>query len=238
VALELNHGCDTAWPRRTLASLRTELLTRAGFAAQLVAGIEPEAEYTLAGYFLREAQELLYQRYDIFRVKRWFSWSLLTGVRHYDFTGNDDACDKLLNPNRIRWVGISQGDETWRELVQGIDPRGYGDGRDSIPQFYEIGQGFEVWPAPSDDTWTLRVQGDFGLEPFEADDDQTTVDPRAVFLLALANYKADKGQADAGNYMGQMQTYVGDLQAAAHGTRRYIPGTAVARNAVRPVLVE
>jgi hypothetical protein len=237
MALVLNHGCDTAWPRETLAALRVKVMVRLGYAAQVASGLVVPGINELVDSFLVEAQELLYQRYDIFRIRRWFTFDLVTGVRHYDFDGNSDACTKRLDPNRIEWVGISQGDETWRELICGIEPTDFGDGRDSIPYRYEIGQGIEVWPAPSDDTWKLRIRGDFGLMPFVEDDDQTTVDPRAVFLMALANAKAHDGQPDAANYMGQLQTYVGDLVSATHATRRYFPGSSPAKNAVRPVLV-
>lgn len=235
--LVLNHDCDTPWPRKTLGQLRREVMVRLGYAAQIDSGLEVPGIDSLVNSFLIEAQEMLYQRYDIFRIRRWFTFDLVPGVRHYDFDGNADACTKRLDPHRIEWVGVSQGDETWRELLCGIDPTDYGAGREGIPYRYEIGQGIEIWPAPSDSDWKLRIRGDFGLMPFAVDDDQTTVDPRAVFLMALANAKAHDGQPDAGNYMGQLQTYVGDLVAATHGTRRYVAGSRQIKNAVRPVTV-
>jgi hypothetical protein len=238
VALVLNFDCDTPWPRKSLGQLRTEMLTRLGFAAQVASGLEVPGLEPMLNSFLQEAQELLFQRYSVFRIKRWFSFPLQNGVRHYEFGANAESCPLRLSPDRLYWVGISQGDEVWRELIKGIDPRDYGDGRDSIPARYEIRQGIEVWPAPSDDTWTLRVMGDIELQPFAQSTDLCTVDPRAIFLMALANAKAHLGQPDAGNYMGQLQTYVGDLQAASHATARYFPGSRSVKNAVRPVLVE
>jgi len=237
MALVLNFDCDTPWPRKTMAVLRAELMTRLGFAAQVASGLEVPGMDSLLTSFLQEAQELLFQRYSVFRIKRWFSFPLLNGVRHYEFDANSDTCPFKLAPDRLYWVGISQGDEIWRELIKGVDPRDYGAGRDSIPSCYEIRQGIEVWPAPNDDTWTLRVMGDIELQPFVESTDETTIDPRAIFLMALANVKAHMGQPDAGNYMGQLQTYVGDLQAATHATARYFPGSRGAKNAVRPLLV-
>ncbi|MFP3813924.1 hypothetical protein, partial [Bacillus sp. SIMBA_005] len=76
---------------------------------------------------------------------------------------------------------------------------------------YEIRQCIELLPAPSDATWLLRVKGQFGLLPLDNDSDKTSIDPEAIFLLALANAKAHYGQPDAGNYAQQLAAYVRDL---------------------------
>jgi len=133
-------------------------------------------------------------------------------------------CSKTLDPRMVSWVGISQDDNNWRPLQCGINPVRYSSIINAIPDSYEIRQCIEIWPAPPDDTWSLRIKGYFGLQQFENDNDVTTVDYRAVFLLALANAKAHYGQPDANNYASQLTTFMGDLVAGSHMTRRYIPG--------------
>jgi hypothetical protein len=133
-------------------------------------------------------------------------------------------CSKTLDPRMVTWVGISQDDNNWRPLQFGINPVRYSSIINAIPDSYEIRQCIEVWPGPPDNTWSLRIKGYFGLQQFENDNDATTVDYRAVFLLALANAKTHYGQPDANNYASQLTTFMGDLVAGSHMTRRYIPG--------------
>lgn len=229
-----NCECDDVYPRKTLLKMRTQLIMRLGFGTM----VWPPGVAELCDSFLQEAQELLYRRYDVFRMERWFAWVMQPGVRFYGLLGNLDACTKKFDPRKVTWVGISQGDDQWRTLICGINPINYGTDHDSIPQFYEIRQCVEVWPAPDDATWRLRVKGHFELGAFAADADVTTIDHQAIAMLALANAKAHYGQPDAGNYMQQLQVYIGDLTAGSHHTRRYVPGKREALNEVRPVIVQ
>lgn len=229
-----NCECDDAFPSATLLQLRTRLLARLGMAA-MPTGLPGMT--TMLNDFLQQAQELLFRRYSVFRGERFFTWDLAASTRFYDLPDNRDTCTKKLDPRKVTWVGISQGDDNWRPLVCGIDPTMYTGQGDGIPSHYEIRQCIEVWPAPADDTWQLRVKGYFGLLPFADDADTTTIDAEAVFLLALANAKAHYGQPDAGNYAQQLNTYIGDLVAGSHHTRRYIPGKRTVVNAVPPKMV-
>ena len=234
-AVSYNCECDDDYPRTTLAALRKRLLRRLGFSAQ--ANNPPPGMADLLDDFIRSAQELLFRRYSVFRRERFYTWNLVPGTRFYDLDANADACTKKLDPRMISWAGISQGDGSWRPLYCGIDPVMYTARGPGIPSHYEGRQCIELWPAPADDTWKLRIKGQFGLMPLEADDDETTVEEEAIFLLALANAKAHYGQPDAGNYASQLTSYVRDLLRGGHHTRRYIPGTSDPRNAVRPVPV-
>ena len=229
-----NCECDDDYPSSTLLQMRTRLLARLGMAA-MPTGLPGMTE--LLNDFLTQAQELLYRRYDVFRTERFFTWNMVAGTRFYDLLNNRDFCTKKLDPRKVTWVGISQDEENWRPLACGIDPTRYTSQGDAIPTHYEIRQCIEVWPAPSDATWMLRVKGHFGLLPFAADTDTTTIDPEAILLLALANAKAHYGQPDAGNYAQQLNTYIGDLVAGSHMTRRYIPGKRDLANAVPPRMV-
>jgi len=233
--ISYNCECDDDYPRTTLAEMRKRLLRRLGFAVQ--ANNPPPGMADLLDDFIHNAQEMLFRRYSVFRRERFYTWELIPGTRFYDLDANADACTKQLDPRMISWAGISQGDDSWRPLYCGIDPVMYTSRGPGIPSHYEIRQCIELWPAPVDATWKLRIKGQFGLMPLEADGDYTTVEPEAIFLLALANAKAHYGQADAGNYASQLTAYMRDLIRGSHHTRRYIPGTADPRNAVRPILV-
>ncbi len=230
-----NCECDDDYPRTTLGDMRKRLLRRLGFAAQ--ANNPPPGMADLLDDFIRQAQEMLFRRYSVFRRERWFTWDLIPGTRFYDLDANADECTKRLEPRMITWAGISQGDDSWRPLVCGIDPVMYSSRGPGIPSHYEIRQCIELWPAPSDATWKLRIKGQFGLLPLIAATDSTSIDPEAIFLLALANAKAHYGQPDAGNYASQLQAYVRDLVRGSHMTRRYFPGEASRINAVRPIPV-
>lgn len=237
-ATAYNCACDDDYPRTTLKQMRDRIATRLGFATQVAMGVLPPGMAELLDDFIRNAQEMLYRRYAVFRMERFYVWDMEPGVRFYDFDANADACPKRMDPRMVSWAGVSQGDLSWRPLVCGIDPVMYGSPGSGIPSHYEIRQCIEVWPAPVDDTWKLRIKGHFGLLPLEADSDETTIDPEAIFLQALANAKAHYGQPDAGNYAAQAAAYVRSLVAGSHHTRRYIPGSAMPPPAVRPVLRE
>lgn len=223
-AASYNCECDDDYPRTTLAQMRNRLATRLGFATQVAMGVLPPGMAPLLDDFIRNAQDMLYRRYSVFRMERFYVWDMQPGVRFYDFDANTDACPKHMDPRKVTWCGISQGDDSWRPLVCGINPTMYTSQGPGIPSHYEIRQCIEVWPAPSDDTWKLRAKGYFGLQPLVADTDETTIDPEAIFLFALANAKAHYGQPDANNYASMATAYVRDLVRGQHHTRRYVPG--------------
>lgn len=237
-AASYNCECDEGHPTVTLQDMRNRLARRLGFAVQVSMGALPPGMPELLDDFIRSAHDFMYHRYSVMRLRRMFTWDLAAGVRFYDVDGNVDDCPRVLNPDRLEWVGISQGDSSWQPLICGINPVLYGSAITGIPSHYEIRQCIEIWPAPADDSWKLRIKGDFGPSPVEADGDVLTVDPEAVFLHALANAKAHYGQADAGNYASQATAYVRSKVAGAHQTRRYIPGSCPQPPAVRPVLKE
>ena len=237
-AMTYNCECDDGQPTVTLEQMRNRLARRLGFSVQVSMGALPPGMPELLDDFIRSTHELMYQRYSVMRLRRMFTWDMVAGQRFYDIDGNRDDCPRILNPDKLEWVGISQGDSSWRPLACGINPVLYGSAATGIPSHYEIRQCIEVWPAPTDDTWQLRIKGDFGPTTLEADDDVLTVDPEAVFLQALANAKAHYGQADAANYASQATAYVRSRVAGSHQTRRYIPGSCVQPPAVRPLLKE
>lgn len=235
-----NCTCEDDWPQRTLSSLRTELLRRLGFSAQ--AANPPPGMAELLTSFLQDAQEQLYRRYDALRTERFYRWETTEGEKFYDIQSNDDAsgtgaCTKYLDPYKVRWVGMEDSNGAWWPLIKGIPPELYTITTNSRPTHYEIRQCIEIFPPPDDLGYTLRVKGHFGLEDFDEDDDTTTIDPHAVFLLALAQAKAHHGHPDASNYFAQSTNYIGSLVAGSHGTARYVPGSAKPMPVPRPVFL-
>lgn len=143
-------------------------------------------------------------------------------------------CPKKMNPRRIIWVGISRGDNIWQPLFEGIDPTEYSPKIQAIPRRYEIRQCIEIWPAPSDNTWQLRIKADMNLLPFEAPTDTTSIDPAAIFLHALMMMKAHYGKPDAQAVAGALQQYIGNLVADTRSEHRAWPGKGVIMNAIPP----
>lgn len=231
-----NCECDDPNPSRTLAELRTELMRRAGMSA--MTANPPPGMPELLNSFLQSSQRMLYRQYPVLRTERFFTWDMVQGTRFYDLDANRDACTKKLDARMLSWVGISDGCDEWRPLVCGIPPECYqAADQQGVPYRYEIRQCIEVWPAPDSDIYKLRIKGDFGLEPFEEDEDQCTIDDEAVFLHALARLKAHLGDPDARNYQQDAIDYVGYLTAGAHLTRRYVPGECPEPPLPKPIWV-
>jgi hypothetical protein len=123
---------------------------------------------------------------------------------------------------------------TWMPLVNGIKPTFYTSlSQQGLPAFYEIRQCLEIFPAPSSSGYSVAIKGHFGLQPFEADGDQTTIDSELVFLWALAN-ALDYYQKPSAAIWQQAQRYLGQLVAGTHGSRRYIPGKRLPPPAIQP----
>lgn len=223
VQCNYNCECDDASGNRTLKELRDDLARRLGYGAQV--DNLPPGMTDLLNSFLQGAQRALYRRYDVLRTERFYTWNMTAGTRYYDLADNRDTCTRKLDPRKITWAGVSQGCGDWTELRCGINPLLYSnEDMTGRPERYEIRQCIEVWPAPADESYQLRLKGHFGLDPFVADTDATTVDDELVFLLALANAKAHYGKPDANNYIQQLETMMLNLVAGAHNTRRYVPG--------------
>jgi len=81
----------------------------------------------------------------------------------------------------------------------------------------------EIWPEP-DQAYTIYLKGHFGLLPFVADTDVTTIESKLVFLMALANGKAHYGKGDAGTIFRQLEVVLKKYNGEDFGLKRYIPG--------------
>lgn len=234
----VNCACSDTTNNKTLLQLRTDLMARLGFGAQ--AANPPPGMASLLNGFLIEAQELLYHRpTGEFRTERFYSWPLTVNVRKYTLTANAEQtdpttpCTKALNPRQITWVGIER-DGIWSPLAHGIKPEQYSNAITGRPERYKIRQCIELWPTPEATAGNLVIKGNFELEAFAADADKTTINSRAVFLLALANAKAHYRQPDASNYVQQLEVLIDNLVAGSHATARYVPGARSAGSYVYP----
>jgi hypothetical protein len=224
-------------PRETLLELRTRLMRRLGFSAQ--AANPPPGMAALLDDFLTSAQRFLYRRFKSLHTERFYTWTMVPGTRYYDLAENEDACTKRIDEYQVTWVGMSDLNEAWYPLHKGIDPSRYTERETTrgYPDSYEIRQCVEVWPAPAD-AYKLRIKGHFGLEPFAADSDKTTIDSELVFLWALASASLHYGKADVARALfAEAQAYMGALVAGSHLTARYVPGAVEVPQLSQPVFL-
>lgn len=224
---DMNCDCDSTYPRSTLLEMYNRVLRRMGYGAQL-ARPPPGNKETVFDY-IRQAQHLAMADFDEIGHLRFFKWNMAVGQRFYAVDENDDECTKLLQHLTIQAVWIRRyGKEKGvysrlRRCVPVIPPEYYSGGiYNSTPMVYAVRQCIEVWPPPSEEM-ELIVLGNYRNLPLVVDGDFTTADPEAIFLRAVALYKADKGHPSAEIYMGQYNQYIGNVNADQHRDVRFIP---------------
>lgn len=229
----------TGYPTQTLAALRTRVLLGLGFATQ--AANPPPGMLALVNDKLLGSQNYLFRRYPALHTRRFFRWKLIPGQRFYSLSDNDEDIvgGFHMDPLKpIEWAGIQDTRNVWYPLIEGIPPQLYTMiTKPWRPARYSIRQAIEVYPAP-DQTYWLWMRGNFGLMPFTADDDITTIDSELIYLHALALAKAHYGQPDANNIESMANNYRKELVAGTHTTAHYIPGTVAVPPAVRPTLIQ
>lgn len=226
--------CTIVNSNQTLGDLRTRLARRLGFSAQ--ATNLPPGAAELFDEFLISAQTFLYREYPALETRRIFQWQCVEGQRFYGLQDSEgNPCDLRFDPYKnIEGAYVIDEGGTWMPLVNGIKPTFYTSlSQQGLPAFYEIRQCLEIFPAPSSSGYSVAIKGHFGLQPFEADGDQTTIDSELVFLWALAN-ALDYYQKPSEAIWQQAQRYLGQLVAGTHGSRRYIPGKRLPPPAIQP----
>lgn len=187
---------------------------------------------------LHSAQTFLYFKYPALRTRYIFRWEMEQGVRFYGLCDTqNNICDLSFSPYKsIEGAWLIDLNGAWLPMAAGIPPAMYTTlNNNSLPTRYEIRQCLEVFPPPSADGYQVAIKGHFGLLPFEADMDKTTIDSELVFLWALYEAKLQYQQPDAAAYSDKARERIGDLTAGTHGSRRYIPGTRPRAPAVMPV---
>ncbi len=232
---EFNCECSVDPAGATLASLRSRMMVRLGFAA--MKDNPPPGMLDLIDAWINDAQRFLFFKYPALRTRRMFRWTMTPGQRFYGLRANDEDldCAKVLNPyRRLSWVGIQGPNNEWTPLVDGISPGMYVSlpnvGR---PSRFEITTCIEVFPPP-DYAYKLWIKGIAEYAPMVDGDDITSLDPDLVFLWALAYGKAHYQQVDKQEIVSQGASMLREMIAGTHGAKRYIPGEDMVPNRTRP----
>lgn len=233
---EFNCECEVDPQAVTLASMRQNVLTLSGYAAQ--ATNPPPGITELYNAYCDTAQKFIYSQYRALQTKRFFSWQLRQGLRYYGLYNNRDCCAVPLNRYRIDGAWIEDLNGVWWPLIFGIDPTFYTLTQNfGWPNYIDIRQCIEVFPAPQVDGYRLWIKGHFDLAEFTADDDLTTINASPVQNYAVFLAKSAKGAKDAEAYGAMAHAQVGELISGAHLKNRYIPGTTQVPVPTPPVIV-
>lgn len=128
-----------------------------------------------------------------------------------------------VDERRIEEAWLNDG-AIWRPLNDGIDSNRFNETGQSYPQDYEFRSTLEIWPEP-DKAYTIYLKGHFGLLPFAADTDTTTIESKLVFLMALGNAKAHYGKGDTGTIFRQLEVVLRGFNKEDFGNKRYIPNS-------------
>lgn len=239
MSVVLNPACDSGfYYAETLATLRTDILIRLGYAAQ--AASPPPGMASLIDNFLQRSQNSLYRKLQgtAGELERYFAWTMVEGERFYGLLANDDSCAKKLRRDQITGAWVEDVNGTWLPLVYGVNPVLFSSGdQPGLPCRYEVRTNIEVWPAP-DQAYTLHIKGRFGLGRFTEDADTCSIDPDLLYLWALARAKNHYQQADANDIAAEAQGMFAAIVAASHGQRRYIPGAPRAQPLTKPVFLD
>lgn len=201
--------------KKTLGTLRAELLARLGFTSQ---GAAAGNMVPAADSFLQRAQEFLYWHYTFNELKKVNDWTLNAGQTLYDWP--DD-----MDPRQATILRVLQNEE-WFPLTEGIEY--YHDTNvetRTYPTRYDRKAQLEIYPEP-DQTYTLRCDYYSRLSRFTQDNDKCTVDDYLIFNYALAKAKAHYKHADAQSYVDDVSTMLRKLRVKAHGDKRYFVGKA------------
>jgi hypothetical protein len=231
ISATFNCNCESqplpadGWTIDSLANLRARVAIRTGYAAQ--ATNLPAGKKAEINEYLRSAQNQLYRNHKEFRGERLYAWQMEPNIRYYGFSQDESGC-RTMDPLSVTWVGFEDLNQAWYKLIEGIDPVLYTRAQISNgwPTHFEMRSCIEIFPAPKA-PYTLWVKGRFGLDPFTADANNTTIDAESVYLLASGMMLMHYGKADGQAVLTQASNYVKYLVAAAHRTRRYVPRTKV-----------
>lgn len=214
--------------KKTLGTLRAELLGRLGFASQGAAAgnLVPAADS-----FLQRAQEFIYWHYNFNELKKTYDWSINAGQTLYDWP--DDMDPRQATILRVlqdgQWFPLTEGIEYYHDTD--VDTRTY-------PQRYDRKAQLEIYPQP-DEAYIVRSDYYSRLGRFTQDNDPCTVDDFLIFNYALAKAKAHYKHQDAQSYVDDVSTMLRKLRVKAHGDKRYfMNGKGDSKIMPKPVVVE
>ena len=173
---------------------------------------------------LSDANEQAWWRYEITRRRKWFSIAMQEGERIYDWP-RSGGYDVDLRRNFEAWVqrGGVAGNQ-WTRLVEGIPAGNFSNANSGPPQRFRVGEYFEVWPNPDSDDDVVWIDGQYGLTDFVTDDATPSCDFQVVKLLAtLLAAPVLAPKMDARGIGRDLELAIGDMTAATHVGKRYIP---------------
>jgi hypothetical protein len=194
---------------RTLAELRSEILSRLGMGAM---GASGGSNGTLIDSFLRNGQAQLYRMQDWKHLIDYEDKTLGEEQNLLDYptdgvmSGGTAARDKRILRVETEYNG------QWRVMTEGIRTSDW-DTMDTLsyPAKFERYAQILVYPK-ADQTYTVRIWFVADLDAFTEEDDRASLDDEMILLHALANAKAHYRQPDAPTYQGQLNTLLASLR--------------------------
>jgi hypothetical protein len=186
---------------RTLGDIRAEIQTRLGFGMAGQAGV---VNSPLIDSFIRSAQAQLVEQFPWLRLKGVDERSTGADQQYYDYPDDCDAGN--LTSVSVYWGGQCI------PLHEGIDVQDRGLNVANRPLKYERREQIEIWPVPSNDSYTLRFEYNKIVGELVDSSDRVSMPSELVFLHALANAKAHYRQPDATTYSSQLDSLIVKLK--------------------------
>lgn len=179
---------------KTLGELRADIQIRLGFG---MAGQSGVVNAPLIDSFIRSAQEQLFEQYDFLRLKAVHERTTGAQQQFYDYP---DGCDA----DNVKNISVIWGGRMY-DLIEGIDTTNRGVTPSGPPQRYERRDQIEIWPLPSTNEYTLRIEYISTPSALVNNSDRVSIDSQLIFLHALSNAKAHYRQPDAQTYASQLE---------------------------------
>lgn len=193
--------------QRTLGDVRADIQIRLGFGAAGQSGVVNSA---LIDSMIKSAQEQLYMQ---------FNWDSLKSFQERITGANQQFYDYPNDCNIERIIGIwcLYGGQYF-ELKEGINTSLRNATSGGVPTRYNRQDQIEIWPVPSDNSFTLRIEYIRQLTPLVNNSDRLSLPSEMIFLHALANAKLHYRQPDAQVYSSQLDALMNKLKAANRKT--------------------
>jgi hypothetical protein len=186
---------------RTLAELRSELLSRVGMGAQGASG----AAQPLLNSFLRNGQQQLYWLQDWKHLITYEDKTLGVDQNLLDYP---DECARDKRVLRLETVYGGQ----WRVIPERIATENW-DHMDvpGFPLRYDRYAQVLIYPK-ADQVYTVRFWYVKDMARFTQDGDRADLDDDMILLHALTNAKAHYRHPDASLYQGQLDSLLARLR--------------------------
>jgi hypothetical protein len=187
---------------RTLGEIRADISIRLGFGMAGQAGV---VNSPLIDSLIRSAQVQLYNQFEWLELRKVAERSTGTQQQFYDYPEDCEA-------ENISRISIYHSGRLV-PLIEGINDQHRSTNVGGIPQRYERRDQYELWPVPSTNGYTLRIEYIKSLLPLNNNSDRTTIDSEIVLLHALTNAKSHYGRPDAETYASQLDALMNKLKA-------------------------